>query len=131
VRADEDGEMRNNPPDLTRTRIRATCPTCAEVELRGTDVALKVCTQPERSFYSFTCPACVMTVVKPADERVIRLLVSGGLTPDYWEPPAELLERHDGPVVGYDDLLDLHLLLESGQFWARLEAAGSGPGPTR
>jgi hypothetical protein len=121
--------MRNNPPDLTRTRIRATCPTCAEVELRGTDVTLKVCTQPERSFYTFTCPACVMVVVKPADERVVRLLVSGGIKPEYWEPPAELLERHDGPVIGYDDLLDLHLLLESGQFWARLEAAGAGQNP--
>ena len=118
--------MRDNPSDLTRTRIRATCPTCAEVELRGTDVALKVCTQPKRSFYSFTCPACATVVVKPADERVVRLLVSGGLTPEYWEPPAELLERHDGPALGYDDLLEWHLLLESDQFWARLEAAGTG-----
>jgi hypothetical protein len=122
--------MRNNPPDLTRTRIRATCPTCAEVELRGTDVALKVCTQPERSFYSFTCPACVMVVVKPADERVIRLLVSGGLKPEYWEPPAELLEEHHGPAFGYDDLLDLHLLLESGDFWERLQAVDAGQNPT-
>ena len=90
--------MRDNQSHLARTRIRANCPACGEVELRGPDVALKVCTQPERSFYSFTCPACVQVISKPADERVIRLLASGGVKPDFWEPPAELLERHDGPA---------------------------------
>jgi hypothetical protein len=119
--------MRDNQSHLARTRIRANCPACGEVELRGPDVALKVCTQPERSFYSFTCPACVQVISKPADERVIRLLASGGVKPDFWEPPAELLERHDGPAFGYDDLLDLHLLLEADDFWSRLEAASAGP----
>jgi hypothetical protein len=55
------------------------------------------------------------------------LLASGGVKPDFWEPPAELLERHDGPAFGYDDLLDLHLLLEADDFWSRLEAASAGP----
>ena len=115
--------MRDNQSHLARTRIRATCPACGEVELRGPDVALKVCTQPERSFYSFTCPACVQVISKPADERVIRLLASGGVKPDFWEPPAELLEGHHGPAFGYDDLLDLHLLLQTPDWWSALEAA--------
>ena len=115
--------MRDNSEHLAKIKIRATCPACGEVELRGPDVALKVCTEPERSFYAFTCPACHALVTKPADERVVRLLVSGGVRPDFWEPPAELLERKHGPALGYDDLLDLHLLLESPDWWSVLEAA--------
>jgi hypothetical protein len=41
-----------------------------------------------------------------------------------WNPPGEVLERrHDGPAFTYDDLLDLHLELESPDWWARFEAA--------
>ena len=36
---------------------------------------------------------------------------------------AELLEAHAGPTLTYDDLLDLHLLLERPDWWSRLVAA--------
>ena len=121
--ADTRGKMRDNQEHLARTKIRATCPDCGEVELRGPDVALKVCTQAERSFYAFTCPDCLVLITKPADDRIVRLLVSGGVRPEFWEPPAELLERHDGPALDYDDLLDLHLLLASPDWWSALCAA--------
>ena len=116
--------MRKHSDHLAKTRIRATCPTCGEIELRGPDVALKVCTQFERSFYAFTCPSCQLMVTKPADDRVVRLLSSGGVQPEFWEPPAELFEEHDGPPFTYDDVLDLHLLLESDDFWTRIAQAG-------
>jgi hypothetical protein len=116
--------MRNHNRDrLPPTRIRATCPACGEVELTPPDVELKVCTAAEHSFYAFVCPACRRLVSKPADERVVRLLISGGVRPVFWDPPAELLEARDGPPLTWDDLLDLHLLLESPDWWARLEAA--------
>jgi hypothetical protein len=117
--------MRNSDRDrIPQTRIRATCPTCGEVELTPPQVELKVCTAAEHSFYAFICPSCASMVTKPADERVVRLLISGGVQAEFWELPAELLEVHDGPALTYDDLLDLHLLLESPDWWARLATPG-------
>ena len=105
------------------TRIRATCPECGEVELTPPDVELRVCQVEERSHYAFVCPECHRTVSKPADRRVVRLLTSGGVPARPWDPPEEALEPRSGPALTWDDLLDLHLELESPDWWARLEAA--------
>jgi len=40
-----------------------------------------------------------------------------------WDPPDELLEPRDGPALTWDDLLDLHLELESPDWWTRFESA--------
>jgi predicted RNA-binding Zn-ribbon protein involved in translation (DUF1610 family) len=120
--ADIRGNMRNRDRE-PQTKIRATCPACGEVELTPPDVELHVCTAAERSYYAFVCPDCFELVTKPADQRVIRLLVSGGVPTRFWDPPAELLESHAGPTLTYDDLLDLHLLLEGPDWWSRLVAA--------
>lgn len=95
------------------TTIRATCPTCGEVGLTPDDIELRVDeVDGETSFYAFTCPTCIDRVRKPADERVVRLLLSGGVE-------AQALvrvrpsTRHDGPAFTHDDLLDFHTLLET------------------
>lgn len=93
------------------TTIKASCPTCGEVELTPTDVSLMVCRQPALSYYAFDCPRCADEVRKPADDHVVSLLVSGGITATMWDLPAEALEVRGGPRLTYDDLLDfcLHL----------------------
>ncbi|MCC5949042.1 MAG: hypothetical protein JJT89_11355 [Nitriliruptoraceae bacterium] len=109
------------------TRIRATCPTCGEVDLRPYEVTLHVVRDPlgdvsDGSCYRFDCPACDELVVKPADERIAELLQTGGvpveenaesLVDD--RPPHPEAPR-PGPVLTRDDLLDLHLAL-SGDDW--------------
>jgi hypothetical protein len=105
------------------TRIRATCPGCGEVELTPPDVELRVCKAEEHSFYAFVCPECYQTVTKPADRRVVGLLTSGGVPAQPWDPPSEILEPRSGPTLTWDDLLDLHLELESPDWWARFQAA--------
>ena len=35
------------------TTIRATCPTCGDVELKPAELRLSVCTRPEWSTYAF------------------------------------------------------------------------------
>jgi hypothetical protein len=105
------------------TRIRATCPGCGEVELTPPDVELRVCQQEQHSFYAFVCPECYQTVTKPADRRVVRLLTSGGVPAQPWDPPSEILEPRTGPRLTWDDLLDLHLELESPDWWSRFQAA--------
>lgn len=93
------------------TTIKATCPVCGEVELTAAALQLVVCSLAELSYYAFYCPECTDEVRKPADERIISLLVSGGVTPTHWEIPAEAMESKPGPALTYDDLLDFALQL--------------------
>lgn len=94
------------------TTIKASCPSCGEVELTSHDVALMVCNHAALSYYAFDCPSCAEEVRKPADEHVISLLLSGGVPAQVWEVPAEVLEPKVGPSITYDDLLDFALMLD-------------------
>lgn len=98
------------------TTIKATCPTCGEVGLTPQDIELRVDdNDTTASFYAFDCPSCMGNVRKPADERVVRLLISGGVEvqPLRQQPaPRRMSERFDGPKFTKDDMLDFHLLLQ-------------------
>jgi hypothetical protein len=66
-----------------------------------------------------------MAVVKPAEPRIVDLLVASGVELSTWTMPAELREdRPLGPAITHDDLLDFHLLLAApGDTWfAQLES---------
>ena len=73
------------------TTIKASCPTCGEVELTPADVSLMVCSHAALSYYAFTCLTCLDEVRKPADDHVVSLLVSGGVPAQVWELPGEAL----------------------------------------
>jgi len=105
------------------TTIKASCPTCGEVELTPEDLALMVCSHAPLSYYRFDCPTCLEEVRKPADDHVVSLLVSGGVTAQVWEMPAEALEPKAGPELTYDDLLDFALHLGQTDLLSPLAAA--------
>ena len=92
--------------------IRASCPTCGDVELTTADVRVRVCMDDDRGEYLFRCPICRMAVVKGAEARTIDLLVASGVALDTWSLPAELHEQHYGAPITHDDLLDFHAILE-------------------
>ncbi|HUG86115.1 MAG TPA: hypothetical protein VMM13_16245 [Euzebya sp.] len=96
------------------TTIKATCPTCGEVALTPDDIELRVDHGDSGSFYGFSCPRCRADVRKPADERVVRLLVSGGVPALPLDEPAQvrLSDRFDHPSLTHDDLLDFHQMLQ-------------------
>lgn len=100
------------------TVIKASCPSCGDVELTPRQVRLVVCSVEDRSFYSFSCSGCGDEVRKPAGTDVVALLRTGGVLPERWVIPAEVLEVHDGPVLSSDDLLDFCLWLESADLLA-------------
>ena len=106
------------------TTIKASCPTCGEVELTPADVSLMVCSHAPLSYYAFDCPGCSDEVRKPADDHVVSLLVSGGVPANVWDVPGEALELKDGPRLSYDDLLDFALHLGSTDL---LAAAAGAP----
>ncbi|MHB8511523.1 MAG: hypothetical protein ACYDCC_05030 [Actinomycetota bacterium] len=106
------------------TTIKATCPTCGEVELTPDDIELRVCNQASASSYLFECPVCISVVRKPADDRVIQLLISGGVHAVVWEYE-ETSEHPDGPQFTLDDMIDFHQLLESPDWFDRLSKVAS------
>ena len=107
------------------TTIKATCPTCGEVSLTPDDIDLRVDSHNvEESTYGFECPGCDEPVRKPADERIVRLLVSGGVEVRDIDRRVKLSERFDGPRLNHDDLLDFHTMLQADDWFdevARLE----------
>src|SRR4051794_41865523 len=94
------------------TTIKASCPTCGDVELTAHQVRLVVCSVRSWSYYAFSCASCLEEVRKPAGRDVVALLISGGVVAEPWAVPAEALEQHDGPALGYDDVFDFALWLD-------------------
>lgn len=105
---------RRNPVAI----VRATCPKCGDVELTVNDVQVQVCVTTAQSTYSFVCPECATLVNKEANESVVESLTSAGSRLVAWTLPAELYEPKSGPAISYDDVLEFHLALESGD-WQR------------
>lgn len=97
--------------DRTVATIRATCPTCGDVELSSDDMQVLVCSSDQSAAYSFQCPECLVMITKPTDHRVVDVLVSSGVALRSWDIPAEVTEIHSGPPVSWDEILEFHLLL--------------------
>jgi hypothetical protein len=104
------------------TTIKATCPDCGEVDLTADDILLRIGAGEGSNTYGFSCPRCAEFVEKPADERVIRLLLSGGVMPMLVHVPAEALEPRSGPPINHDDLLSFHELLQDEDWFSYLTA---------
>ncbi|HVM11278.1 MAG TPA: hypothetical protein VM638_02210 [Actinomycetota bacterium] len=105
------------------TTIRATCPSCGEVEMDAQAILLSVRDDDGEGTYSFTCPVCRDTVEKPADRKVVMLLLSAGVDVTRGEQvdvPTEEVPA-DLPPLTADDLIDFHFMLERDEEWfARL-----------
>jgi rRNA maturation protein Nop10 len=102
--------------------IRASCPDCGDVELTTLDVTVRVCADDSNGAYTFRCPACRMTVHKPAEPRIVDLLISSGVRLETWTMPLELGERPVGAPFDHDDLLAFHEILEDENWFATLSA---------
>ncbi len=100
--------------------IRATCPTCGDVELTPRDLKVMVCSTNGEATYGFRCPGCKFLVSKKTDKQVVEVLVSSGVSMSFWRLPAELNESHDGEPINYDDLIDFHYLINSDDWIIRL-----------
>src|SRR5947199_4226884 len=100
--------------------IRASCPTCGDVELTTRDVGVQVCSTNNQGSYSFRCPHCRLAVSKPAEARIVDLLVSSGVRLTVWHMPAELEEPRAGAPISYDDLLEFHFQLQQEGWFERL-----------
>ena len=107
--------------------IRASCPTCGDVELSTAEVQVLMCSSTSEGSYVFRCPTCELAVSKPAEPNVVDVLVASGVSLSVWQLPAELTEERQGPPIGYDDLLDFHFGLQRDDWIHELGRMG-GPG---
>ena len=106
--------------------IRASCPGCGDVELTTKDVRVLLCSTTNEGSYAFRCPSCRLAVSKPAEARVIDVLVSSGVRLSVWHMPAELDEPKTGAPINYDDLLNFHEILQKDDWLAKVTAMVSG-----
>jgi hypothetical protein len=87
------------------------------------EISLEIAGDGERGQYAFTCPDCRADVTKPADRKVVALLLAAGVSTQ--DAPAEATEEEGpslpsedrNPVPGapaftLDDIIDLHFLLD-------------------
>jgi hypothetical protein len=107
------------------TVIKASCHDCGDVELAVDDLCVRVCTEDEQGTYVFRCPSCQMSVVKPAEPRIVDLLVASGVELIQWRLPAELFEPHRGAAISHDDLIDFHGLLQTDDWFSQVVALGA------
>ena len=90
------------------TTIRATCPACGEVGLTPDEVELHVDPSGHRqASYCFDCPSCLELISKPADERFVRLLASGGVPVRESAPVHRVRGLGDGHI-GQLDFIRAH-----------------------
>lgn len=106
--------------------IKTTCPKCGEVDLTSDKIALRIAVGGKGTSYAFECPRCADQVRKPADSRVVQLLISGGVSPEVIsdeqaameqagaEHPAVHTPRSTLPPITYDDILEFHREIEEG-----------------
>lgn len=88
--------------------IRATCSSCGDVEIPSRRLTLRSCLDNDTHEYRFTCPKCRRIQVKEAEQIAVEVLRVAGVTEEDWVLPDEMWERHDGPTICHDDVIDLH-----------------------
>ncbi len=103
--------------------IRANCPTCGQVDMSADAISLEVAGDGEGGQYAFRCPDCGADITKPADRKVVALLIAAGASshgaqaePAAMEPPplpaADRNPCPQAPAFTLDDLIDLHFQLQ-------------------
>jgi predicted RNA-binding Zn-ribbon protein involved in translation (DUF1610 family) len=91
--------------------VRATCPTCGDVVVPRGAMKIRVCAEDRSAAYGFRCPLCSESVVKAAEDRIVQLLVAGGVEVEVWHLPDEMYEEHAGAAITHDDVLDFHMAM--------------------
>lgn len=61
------------------TTIKTTCSQCGDIHLTPDDVALELRPGGRQGDYSFQCPHCTHTQRRPANARVVSVLLATGV----------------------------------------------------
>jgi hypothetical protein len=103
-------------------------------------ISLQIAGDGERGQYTFTCPDCSADVTRPADRKVVALLLAAGVGAEGAPAPSEAPELPSlpaedrdpspyAPAFTLDHMIDLHFLLED-DVWLAEELFGQRLGET-
>ena len=95
------------------TTIKTTCGRCGDVELGPEDLALELDPNERAGTYVFTCPTCLDVQRRPANARVVSVLLATGVT--------YAVVRHD-PITE-DEIARFAWALEQDVDFVRLAAS--------
>jgi len=107
---------------MDRFSISTTCRQCGTVTVDP--ASLRIHLNDDRvSYFSCSCPLCLDTLGGTVGTEVARSLVARGVSLSEDPFSVEVLERPTGARFSLDDLLDLHELLESDDWFDELQAS--------
>jgi hypothetical protein len=95
------------------TTIRTTCNRCGDVELTADDLGLELTSNTGTGNYRFECPFCGVTQRRPANHRVVSILMATGVT--------YCVINADGPITE-SEILAFREELELGTWYTELPA---------
>ncbi|MDH5373179.1 MAG: hypothetical protein OEX97_09570 [Acidimicrobiia bacterium] len=61
------------------TTIKSTCSRCGDVKLQPMDLALELDPAEDSGVYRFACPTCAQIQRRPANARVVSVLLATGV----------------------------------------------------
>jgi predicted RNA-binding Zn-ribbon protein involved in translation (DUF1610 family) len=85
------------------TTIRTTCAVCGDVELVPTELALELTAMSGTGNYVFACPDCGDTQRRPANHRVVSILLATGVAYEVIDERGPITERE---IAAFADELD-------------------------
>ena len=74
------------------TTIRTTCPACGEVELLPGELSLELTALSGTGSYLFECPSCGNQQRRPANHRVVSILLATGVGYEVIDDPDRITE---------------------------------------
>jgi len=75
------------------TTIRTTCDRCGDVELTTSDIALELAPSGTTGSYRFECPFCASIQRRPANNRVVSILLATGVEYEIIDPGGPITEE--------------------------------------
>src|SRR5919108_2014940 len=90
--------------------VQARCAWCGDVEFALGELRIHA-SQETEGLLEFVCPSCGRLNVRPLGHPELAALANAGARPSSGPAPFELLEKHAGPPISWDDLIDFHQVL--------------------
>ncbi len=78
------------------TTIRSTCALCGDVELMPTELSLELKAMSGTGSYVFDCPDCGDTQRRPANHRVVSILLATGVAYEVLDESGPITEAEIG-----------------------------------
>jgi hypothetical protein len=95
------------------TTIKTTCAICGDVELGPEDISLELDPAKSSGSYRFFCPSCSSLQRRPANARIVSVLLATGVAYEVHQPEPITEDEIDTFVRNLDEVDDWSRLLAS------------------